>query len=505
MFGGVLGEGAYARVVIAEKKADGNRFAVKILLKSFVVKEGKMEFVMMERNILTKAQHRRIIKLHHAFMDSDNLYFVLELCPGGHLLKIINMEREKKEKLEKEDEACDVGMVQFYMAEIIIALEYLHKMGIVHRDLKPENILLDATGHVKVADFGTALDIVTGGGSGNQFVGTAEYVAPEVLDDEPVGIACDLWALGCTLFQLFTGRPPFSATTDYLTFLEIKEYTDDPESFDFPACMTPAAIDLTKQFLLKDPSLRIGAGCKVVPQPKKKAIKKPDGGKTVDEDEKKPGGEAGQDEKMEEPAADEVAADAPEVNGYDAVRAHAFWDGIDFALVEEGAVPYSPPADCSDQIMLDASEMDDEDMLQLTPVRRGSTVQEMYMSRGGASHSLKEVEAFLDPCEKLIKHGEVMKRQGMWFGKVRVLLLATGGNKGPRLMYVDPETPAQNGSILLLGTTGTDAVDASITNRRTFKVVGTIGDDSFQVLSLDQAAEEWVIAINQALETGKRP
>ena len=129
---------------------------------------------------------------------------------------------------------------------------------------------------------------------------------------------------------------------------------------------------------------------------------------------------------------------------------HPFWKGIDFATVEDAAPPYAPPEMSSDDLMLDTSEMDDEDILQLTSVKRGSTVAEMIMSRGDDTGT-KDYSLFLEEGEKLTRSALVLKRKGMWFGKQRMLLLATGGRDGPRVVLVNEETPSKNTAIELLG------------------------------------------------------
>lgn len=115
-------------------------------------------------------------------------------------------------------------MAQYYTMELINALEHLRERRIAHRDIKPENILLDADYHLKLCDFGTAKFIkeeetedkkFTGGST---FVGTAEYVSPEVLLDKKSSFPSDLWALGCILYNFFAGRVPFKGKTDFWTF-----------------------------------------------------------------------------------------------------------------------------------------------------------------------------------------------------------------------------------------------------------------------------------------------
>ena len=209
-FGAELGSGAFARVVHAKRKQTGEEYAVKIMEKNFIRKHRKVKFVMMEKNVLSQLAHPNIVKLYFTFQDNDpgNLYMVMDLC-YGELLHYINFcaEQHRIRKRDSagstENRALSLADTQFYIAEIVEALEYLHSKRIVHRDLKPENILLDYAGHVKIADFGTALDRTTASAYDEDiFCGTAQFVSPEVLEDRHATEASDLWAVGCIVFQV---------------------------------------------------------------------------------------------------------------------------------------------------------------------------------------------------------------------------------------------------------------------------------------------------------------
>lgn len=169
------------------------------------------------------------------------------------------------------DEEC----TRYYTAQILDAVEYMHSRGVIHRDLKPENVLLDDQMRVKITDFGTAklLDLPTIDTSikdpneypyvdksiesnensrANSFVGTAEYVSPELLTDKSAFKSSDLWAFGCILFQLLSGRPPFKAGNEYQTFQKIVNL-----DYTFPSGFPPVAKDLVQRLLVLDPTKRI--------------------------------------------------------------------------------------------------------------------------------------------------------------------------------------------------------------------------------------------------------
>ncbi|GMH90243.1 hypothetical protein TL16_g11707 [Triparma laevis f. inornata] len=229
LFGRTLGEGAFARVVHARYKSSPagkpRDYAVKIMEKRHIKKEDKVKYVMMEKKLLSSFESELIIRLHVSFQDSDYLYMVMDLCPGGELLAVIRNFRDNERQT-----ACSLPVTQYYMGSVIKGLEYLHSRNIIHRDLKPENVLLLSSGHVKIGDFGTALDLrpqsSSSGQRRNSFVGTAEYVSPEVLRNEDAGIGVDLWAVGCMVFQMGVGRPPFQAANENFIGCMLKDQPD---------------------------------------------------------------------------------------------------------------------------------------------------------------------------------------------------------------------------------------------------------------------------------------
>jgi len=139
-----------------------------------------------------------------------------------------------------------------FIAEVVLGLEYLMSIGVLHRDIKPENLLLTKEFHVKLADFGTVCKIDSA--ENNKFTGTSWYVSPEMLKEGKASKTSDIWALGCTLFQLFVGRPPFIGDTEFLVLQAVKE-----RKFEFPPYFPAAAKDLVNRMLDPNPATRIGA------------------------------------------------------------------------------------------------------------------------------------------------------------------------------------------------------------------------------------------------------
>ncbi|KAI1321048.1 pkb-activating kinase-like protein [Mortierella claussenii] len=246
--GRTLGEGSYSTVVEAVDLSNKRNYAIKVLDKRHIIREKKVKYVNIEKNTLYKLEHPGVVKLYSTFQDSSSLYYVLELCQNGELLTFIK-------KLGSFDENC----TRFYVAQILTAVEYVHNQGVIHRDLKPENILLDHRMYIKLTDFGTAkmLEPSEDGAESdraNSFVGTAEYVSPELLTEKAACKSSDLWALGCIIYQLLAGRPPFKGSNEYQTFQKIVKL-----EYSFPAGFPKTAMDLVSRLLVHDPNERLGA------------------------------------------------------------------------------------------------------------------------------------------------------------------------------------------------------------------------------------------------------
>lgn len=261
-FGRTLGEGSYSTVLAATDRQNLKEYAIKVLDKRHIIKEKKVKYVNIERDTLNRlTEHPGIVRLYYTFQDERSLYFVLDLASGGELLGVLK-------KLGSFDMEC----TRFYSAEILDSVAYMHSRGVIHRDLKPENVLLDRDMHVKITDFGTAkilpdpraqAGVGESPGVGNptdgaetdramSFVGTAEYVSPELLRDKNACKASDLWAFGCIVYQLLAGRPPFKAANEYLTFQKILAL-----DYTFPDSFPEVARDLVERLLVLEPERRL--------------------------------------------------------------------------------------------------------------------------------------------------------------------------------------------------------------------------------------------------------
>mmetsp|Transcript_48780 Transcript_48780/g.62596 ORF Transcript_48780/g.62596 Transcript_48780/m.62596 type:complete len:702 (-) Transcript_48780:145-2250(-) len=252
----VLGKGSFGKVLLVEKKGKGssnnggngvvnNRYAMKVLKKSKLRRAKQVERTKTERRVLEicDGQHF-IMSMFFAFQTAEKLYIVLEYCPGGELFFHLSRFRKFPEHVAR-----------FYAAELIVALDFLHKHGVIYRDMKPENVLLDAEGHVKLGDFGLAKDNVWDPCEGGKSIcGTPEYMAPEVLNKVGHGQAVDWWGLGMILYEMLTGLPPWY-TKDRQKLFQRLRYAP----LRIPPTMTIECASLVSAFLCRTPIDRLGA------------------------------------------------------------------------------------------------------------------------------------------------------------------------------------------------------------------------------------------------------
>lgn len=262
-FGNRIGEGSYLTVYLAVDLHDSNTYAIKVLSKKHIVKEGKIKYVNIEKSTLRRLgqQHPGIVQLYFTFQDELSLFFVLDIAEYGELLSIIS-------KFGSLSEA----VLRFYAIQIIDAVRFIHSKGVIHRDLKPENILVGYDFNLKITDFGAAKllgdtdDIAQdekidyesfsllaheSTDRKGSFVGTAEYVPPELLKHNTCGFETDIWAVGCVLFQFFNGTPPFKGTTEYLTFEKIIAL-----DYSYRNPVPGAVKEIIDNVLLTEPSAR---------------------------------------------------------------------------------------------------------------------------------------------------------------------------------------------------------------------------------------------------------
>jgi len=221
--------------------------AVKIMKKEDLQKDNMIRSAIIERQVLEVLDHPLLVKLHFAFQDETKLFMGMDYVPGGDLFYHL-----------KRFGAFNEHYVQFYAAELSLALQYLHELGIVYRDVKPENVILDADGHIKLVDFGLAkLGVTSPFVGANSTCGTSYYMAPEVIRGKSeYGTAVDWWGLGVLLFELLTGNPPWyeREQSQKILFFKIQR-----TALPCPVFFTPDCRSLLFGLLEKDPNRRLGS------------------------------------------------------------------------------------------------------------------------------------------------------------------------------------------------------------------------------------------------------
>lgn len=240
-----LGKGSYGTVLLVRQLSTGRLFAQKTFKKASITVHKKLiEQTKTERNILESVnRHPFIVNFYYAFQDHEKLYLILEYAQGGELFHHLEAER-----MFSEDVAA------FYMAEMVLALDHLHRsVGVIYRDLKPENCLLDHEGHLLLTDFGLSKVTLDDESPCRSILGTPEYMAPEVIEGKEYGAAVDWWSLGALGFDLLTGSPPFTGNNNAKIQEKILK-----QKLALPFYLSADAKDLLTRLLRKDPKKRLG-------------------------------------------------------------------------------------------------------------------------------------------------------------------------------------------------------------------------------------------------------
>ena len=286
----IIGKGAFGEVRVCKYIPNGSIVAIKKMKKEEMHKKNQVLHVRAERDVLSEAKNEWIVDLKFSFQDQHYLYLGMEFLPGGDLMSLL-MARD----ILPEQEA------KFYAAEIVLAIESVHKLDCIHRDLKPDNVLIDADGHIKLSDFGLSKkldlklidnhlqnELKNFGNSNNsnnirgnknmsyaqqfsQFksmkskkrrafafstVGTPDYIAPEVIRQKGYGQEIDWWSLGVIMFEMMIGYPPFFSESSTETCKKILDWRNTlnirPE-----ANISKEAEDILRK-LISDPETRLG-------------------------------------------------------------------------------------------------------------------------------------------------------------------------------------------------------------------------------------------------------
>ena len=208
----IIGRGAFGEVHVCREKKTGQIVAVKKIKKDVLIIKNQVIHVRNEQLFMSRVKSPWIVELKASFQEDDYLYLVMEYLPGGDFMNLLI----KKDILTEEE-------ARFYTAELILSIESIHKLDCIHRDIKPDNVLIDKTGHIKLSDFGLAkvsdkifekkeeIDDFEPNSHQKNYscVGTAYYVAPEVLKKKGYGPEIDWWSVGVIFFEMLVGYAPF--------------------------------------------------------------------------------------------------------------------------------------------------------------------------------------------------------------------------------------------------------------------------------------------------------
>ena len=241
----LLGRGSFGEVILVRLKSTKKVYAMKILDKKILKMKKQQNHTKTERDLMVKINSPFIVNIKSAFQDDTNLYLVSEFMQGGDMFfhmhdgQIVIFSHDK---------------TRFYILELVLALESLHKNNMVYRDLKPENILLDSKGHVKLTDFGLSKILEDEDDKAFTLCGTPQYLAPEVLLKKGYDKMVDWWSLGCVMYEMLMGRLPFAIKRGMIN-LKIYE-----KKIDFPRKISNEARDLIEKFLVVNPTERLGYG-----------------------------------------------------------------------------------------------------------------------------------------------------------------------------------------------------------------------------------------------------
>ncbi|XP_049848566.1 probable serine/threonine-protein kinase DDB_G0278845 isoform X2 [Schistocerca gregaria] len=263
-----VGQGGFGEVYVVRKKDTDEILALKIISKDLIWKKNKVRQTKNERDVLANHLTCYIVRLMYSFQDGHFLYLAMEYCPGGDLRRLLSAFGYLT-----EDEARQ------YMAEIVMATDSLHKLNYVHRDMKPANFLIDASGHLKLTDFGLSkannhlkyrsYSMADPGSSRSSHddekpiavAGSLYYMSPEVLSGESnCGVEVDWWSVGCIFFELLVGHPIFNGSTVSRVFDAVIQFrTTVPAIIEKyrASHLSEEAADLIAGFL-REPQTRLG-------------------------------------------------------------------------------------------------------------------------------------------------------------------------------------------------------------------------------------------------------
>ena len=237
----LIGKGSYGSVFLVRFKKNNKLYAMKVLSKSLLRSQNQENNTKSERNLMVQINCPFIVNIKFAFQNESKLFLVQEFLQGGDLFFHIHTNpRFSNEK------------AKFYIIELVLAIEFLHKHNMLYRDLKPENILIGSDGHIKLTDFGLS-KILSKEEKAYTICGTVQYLAPEIIGEEGYNCAVDWWSLGCIMYEMLVGKFPFKSPKNGQLNIDIYKRT-----VRYPSYIEEQAKDLISKLLEIDPNKRLG-------------------------------------------------------------------------------------------------------------------------------------------------------------------------------------------------------------------------------------------------------
>lgn len=241
--GNFLGKGDFARCYEFKNTGTSEVFAGKVVSKRDLVKPHHKEKMVQEIRIHSTMSHKYTVSLHSYFEDESNMYIILELCRKRSLME-----------MHKRRRTLTLPEVRYFMRQIVLACKYMHDNKVIHRDLKLGNLFINDDMEIKVGDFGLATRLAFDGERKKTVCGTPNYIAPEILCKKGHSYEVDIWSLGCIMYTLLVGAPPFETSSLKTTYSKIKN-----NEYHLPPKMDSAAKALIQKLLSPNPESRPSA------------------------------------------------------------------------------------------------------------------------------------------------------------------------------------------------------------------------------------------------------
>lgn len=253
-----LGSGAFGKVFKAKNMRTEEIVAIKAIIIDAENRNHRLKMAKREILIHQSLRHQNIVQFIDSFEYRNNIFIVMEYCSNGSVQQRMKqkMQQEMKRKdipedLLKQQQSkglkLPVDEARHYFIDLVQAIRYLHSKIIVHRDLKPANMLLDCNNNVKLCDFGLSTSVTSLKVENNTICGTLNYMPPEVMEHKGITLKADIWSLGCVLYTMLVGNPPFNYTG----------LVQNNAKYTIPSDVDSDASDLISKLIIGDSSKRI--------------------------------------------------------------------------------------------------------------------------------------------------------------------------------------------------------------------------------------------------------